>query len=237
MAFLGLRPGRASLAKDRIEDDDLGCKLNPFEVLMTGDIEVLNRAIEQDPELASARDQNGISLLMMALYRREDEFAESLAGRLPALDVFEAAAMGRVDLLESLLPVDRAPEPFAGDGFTPLHLAAYFRRLEVARWLLEKGADPNCAAENPSHVRPLHSAVAANADAMVDLLLSFRADPDVRQAGGWTPLQAACHRGASAIARRLLAAGADPSLRADDGRDARALLPRDSDPAAFGLGP
>ena len=47
-----------------------------------------------------------------------------------------------------------------GDGFTPLHLAAFFGGADAVRAILATGADPDADAENTFKVRPIHSAVA-----------------------------------------------------------------------------
>ena len=47
-----------------------------------------------------------------------------------------------------------------GDGFTPLHLAAFFGGADAVRAILARGADPDADADNPPGVRPIHSAAA-----------------------------------------------------------------------------
>ncbi|MEZ5139080.1 MAG: ankyrin repeat domain-containing protein [Acidimicrobiales bacterium] len=79
------------------------------------------------------------------------------AGR-PA-DALDAAALGDVDRLRTLL--DEAPDAAtaeAADGFTALHLAAWFGRPRCAELLLARGADPERVAGNGTELRPLHSA-------------------------------------------------------------------------------
>ena len=55
-----------------------------------------------------------------------------------------------------------ARPPTRPDGFTPLHLAAFFGRLEAAALLVDRGADLEAPSRNPRFpsVRPLHSAIA-----------------------------------------------------------------------------
>ena len=50
-----------------------------------------------------------------------------------------------------------------------------------------------------------------------------------RQQGGYTPLHGAAHNGDAAIVQMLLAAGADPSLTNDEGKDARAFAAESGD--------
>jgi ankyrin repeat protein len=47
-------------------------------------------------------------------------------------------------------------------------------------------------------------------------LLDRGADANARQNGGWVPLHAAAQQGDLECARALIAAGADPSVRADN---------------------
>ena len=129
----------------------------------------------------------------------------------------EAAALGRLDGLD--------PHARGADGFTALHLAAFFGGADAVKALLAAGADPDADAENPLRVRPLHSAVAARDREAVRALLQAGADPNVRQQGGYTPLHGAAHNGDEALVALLIEHGADPELRTDDGQTARELSP------------
>ena len=139
--------------------------------------------------------------------------------------IHAAATAGDVARLAALLDggARDASEPGA-DGWTPLHLAAHYGRLDAARLLLERGARVRAVSTNAIANTPLHAGLAGAADAaLVDLLLAHGADPSARGGGGWTPLHLAASRGAADLVRRLLAAGADGSARSDDGRDAAAI--------------
>ncbi len=161
------------------------------------------------------------SELLTALYTQRVDEAAALASRLPRLDVFEAAAMGDDARLRELLNADPAyARSWSDDGFTPLHLAAFFAHPECVRTLIEAGADADACSQNAMSVHPLHSAVASRSLRCVELLLAAGSDPNARQAGGYTPLHEAVHNGDPAIEAAFLAAGADTSLRSDDGRDA-----------------
>ncbi len=163
-----------------------------------------------------------MSDVMQALYSgRRDEAARLAAGR--TLAWHEAAAMGDLDQVRGLLAEGARVDERAADGFTALHLAAFFGHEDVAGVLLKNGADANAVADNPSKVRPLHSAVAAAAEAIAAALLDAGAEADAAQHGGWTALMSAAKHGHAGLVRRLVAAGADPDTEADDGQTARTL--------------
>lgn len=159
------------------------------------------------------------SELLQALYQRQNERAIQLRALKPSLDIFEAVSVGDLERTRLLVAGDRLlAEATADDGFHPLHLAAYFGRSEVVRFLLDAGANPNLVASNSSLVRPLHSAISARHLAIARQLLEAGADPNARQQGGWTALHSAAHQGNAEAVRLLLEHGGDPRLAADDGR-------------------
>ncbi len=190
-----------------------------IEAAQAGDAAGVERLIGASPDLASARDAEGISAILRARYHGHAWIAERLADAVAELDVFEAAALGRPTRVEEVVSADPSVVAAeAADGFTALHLAAFFGQLEVAAVLLEHGAAVDTRAGNPSHVQPLHSAAAGGHAAIAALLLERGADPDARQEGGFVPLHSAAARGDQVTARLLLERGADREARTDDGR-------------------
>jgi uncharacterized protein len=185
-----------------------------LNAVKAGDVEALRALLDADPALASAL-QDGVSALLVACYHRQDAARDALLDAGAHVGPLEAAALGRLDGLD--------PHARGADGFTALHLAAFFGGAGAVEALLAAGADPDADDENPLRVRPLHSAVAARDREAVRALLQAGAHPDVRQQGGYTPLHGAAHAGDAELVRLLLAHGADPALTTDDGRDARAL--------------
>ncbi len=190
-----------------------------IEAAEAGDAAGVERLIGESPELASARGPDGVSAILRARYHGHAWIAERLADAVAELDVFEAAALGRARRVEEAVSADaEIVRAEAADGFTPLHLAAFFGQLEVAAVLLERGAPVDAEAGNPSHVQPLHSAAAGGHAAIAALLLERGADPDARQQGGFVPLHSAAARGDAVTARLLLDHGADRDARTEDGR-------------------
>jgi len=203
-----------------------------FDAIAAGDLDAVRRLVDANPEWAAARDARGVSAALQARYRGRTDIADVLVAASHALDVFDAAAAGRTDEVARLLDADpRLVAAHSGDGFTALHFAAFFDRPEVARRLLERGADPDAVAANPMRVRPLHSATAVRATAIVRLLLEHGADVNATQHGEWTPLMAAAANGDLDSVQALLARGANAALRNAEGRTA-AELARDRGQAA-----
>jgi uncharacterized protein len=184
-------------------------------------------ALAADPALAEARDRDGVSATMHALYHGRPDVAETIAAALPELDVFEAAALGRLGRLGELLAAQPTlASARSADGFTALHFPAFFGIGDAAaasRLLIGAGADVNARSENSLSVLPIHSAVAANHDDVVAVLVDAGADVNARQSGGWTPLHGAAQNGSLASVERLLAADADQAARNDDGMSALEL--------------
>jgi len=191
-----------------------------WQAVAAGDDEAVREAVDARPEVAAERNEEGLSLVLWALYNGRRELVEPILDANPPLDVFDAAAVGRTRGLEELL--DAEPElarSWSPDGFTALHLASFFGEEEAARILLERGAEVGLVARNADiHVTPLHSAAAGGHSSIVKLLLEHGADPNAAQDGGFTPLHSAAQNDDRESVDALLAAGADRTLRSDEGK-------------------
>lgn len=173
--------------------------------------------------MTEQEDTNAVSPILEALYEGRTDDADALLAEEPALDVFEAAGVGRTERLRELL--DGEPGlagAWSPDGFQPLHLAAFFGHADAAELLLERGADPAIVSRHQFvKVTPLHSAVAAEGAEdlrTVEVLLERGAPVAARAEGGGTPLHSAAYNGNAAIVSVLLTHGADPDARGDDGK-------------------
>ena len=186
-----------------------------------GDTDRVATIVAGDPSASTARDEHGVSALLLARYRSDHAMVDALREHVRDLDVFEAAAFGDVDRLTRL----RADDPAvvharSGDGFTPLHLAAFFGQTEAVRFLLERGAEVDASGAGWMTGTALHSAASGRHADVIALLLGAGADPNARQSGGWTPLHAATANDDETSVRLLLEAGADPAATNDDGQPA-----------------
>jgi len=191
------------------------------QAIEAGDVVRVRTLIAAEPDAAAARDANGVSAVMKAVYYRRTELIDPLRNAAPALDVFEAAALGNEERLRELIAADPAcVRAWSGDGGTALHFAAFFRQPGCARLLLERGAEVSVHARGFGRVAPLHSAAASRSREIVQMLLERGAPVDDVQEGGWTALMSAAHSGDRELAELLLAHGADPRKKAEDGSDA-----------------
>ncbi len=186
-----------------------------IEAVKKGDRATVDRMLDADPTLASARDDGGTSAVLLAHYYGKTGVAAALLSRAPSLDVFEAATAGDATRVAALVDADRSlADAVAHDGYTPLGLAAFFKRRDVVQALLDRGAKPSVPSRDQGFT-PLHSAVATDAAGserdIVRLLLEAGADPNRKSREGGTPLHTAAFTGDLEIAELLLAHGADPS--------------------------
>jgi ankyrin repeat protein len=135
----------------------------------------------------------------------------------PSLAIFAASIQGETAKVEELLAANRSLiGALSTDGWTPLHLAAFFGQEPTARLLLNKGAVVNARSTNPMQNTPLHAAAAGKHAALVKLLIEHGADVNARQHGGWVPIHAAAQNGDVESAVHLVVAGADVEVRADN---------------------
>ena len=198
-----------------------------YELLQAGDADGLRRILQQDPAQSEVRDSAGVSLLMHSLYRGRRDLAELIASKKEALDIFEAAALGRLDRLKQCLPnAASAINSRSKDGFTALHFACFFGQPDAARLLIENRAAVDAVAANPTQVMPLHSAASSRNLEAARLLLERGAPVNARQQAGWVPIHAAAQNGDRPMVELLLKHHADPKL-ANDGGKTSAMVARE----------
>ncbi|MGO9515590.1 MAG: ankyrin repeat domain-containing protein [Candidatus Korobacteraceae bacterium] len=187
-----------------------------FSAISAGDSGKIKALITQHPDAARARNPAGVSALMQARYENKMDIVELLRNAEGELDVFEAAALGDVARLRTLVASDHTlVKAQSSDGFTPLHLACFFGQPEAVELLVQQGADPN--AVSPGRIAIIHSAAASRSAAMVKLVLQAGANPNLQQQGGYTALHEAAMHNSVERAQALLEAGADTAIRSDDG--------------------
>ncbi|CAI8053948.1 Kinase D-interacting substrate of 220 kDa [Geodia barretti] len=103
---------------------------------------------------------------------------------------------------------------------TPLMEASRGGNFEIARLLLDNGANPNLA--NSENWTPLMAAANNGHLGTADTLLGRKADPDKQDDSGWSALMAAVFKRYNGVALRILTAGAKPHIQ--DKNKTNALL-------------
>jgi uncharacterized protein len=192
-----------------------------FAAIRAADASTVQELLDAEPNLLAARDAQGLSPLMVALYHNASAIADWLLGRLPqdSLTIHEAAATGNVARLEQLLAQDpQAVNAWSPDGFQPLGLAAFFGRTGASELLLQRGGDVNTPARHPFGVTALHAALASPNPEFARALIAAGADVNATQSGGETPLHEAAFNGYLDLARLLLEHGANPAATDSKGR-------------------
>lgn len=194
------------------------------EAIRAGKIDDVRLELVYQPQLAAQRTDDGLSLVLLALYHGHAAIAELLAVLKRDLDVFEAAALDALPRLQHLLEQDPSlARARSSDGFTPLHLAAYYGHAEAVRLLLAHHAEVNAVSNNALAVQPLHSALAGNNPCCVRLLVEAGADVRAAQPGGQLPVHQAAAQGNLDALQLLVQHGAELAVADEQGRPPRDL--------------
>ena len=192
-----------------------------FEAIKAGQADEVNRLIGENPALLRTRDASGASPLLIAVYHQKADIAKALADAQGSIDMFEAAALGRVDRIQQLLREDPSlASAYAPDGFPPVGLAAFFGHLDAVKTLIAAGADIHAPAKNALKVQAIHAAVASKNLDIVRAVLEAGADPNAAQQQGFRPMHESGSSGSRELAELLMKYGGDPTLKNDEGKSA-----------------
>lgn len=166
-----------------------------FRAVVRDDPDAIRAWVAQgfDP---NARDPNGQPAVMRALLAESFSAALGLA-QSPGFD----------------------PNARNAQGETPLMMAALKNQPGLCRLLIERGA----AVDHASGWTPLHYAVSGNSLDVTRMLLAAGARLDARAPNRRTPLMLAALHASEEVIGTLLATGADPNLRDQNGATAADL--------------
>ncbi len=184
-----------------------------LEAIRNGDRSRVASLLDGDSSLVDG------AAVLQAIYNGRADLVPLFLDRGHRLSFHEAAAYGDAVRMSDLL--DRDPElldSFGDDGFNAVGLAIFFRHPEIARMLIERGADVAAPARNPMKVAPVHAAATQGDREMMQLLLDHGADPNAVQQMDYVPLHSSAGRGDVETARLLMARGADPKRKSSDGK-------------------
>lgn len=191
-----------------------------FDALAEGRLDDVKAGLAVEPARAAARHASGASLLAWAYYVGKPEAVALIRPHVTALDPYDAIILDDIEAVRGHLASGWDGNALSADGFTPLGLAAFFRRPAIFDLLLPVTRDVNEKAQNRQQVAAIHAAAAARSSPMVEKLLRAGADPNLVQADEFTPIHAAAQHGDALMSGVLLLFGADPGRRNAKGQDA-----------------
>jgi ankyrin repeat protein len=199
-----------------------------FQAIRSGDEGTVASMLAADPSLLETKNEHGADAFTFAKYARQERIAstllEEMSRRGLELDIFRASIAGDEKRIAQLVSAERTlASSYSPDGWTPLHLAAFFGNARVAKLVLEHGADVHARSRNGMDNQPIHAAAAGRKADVIAVLLEYGADVNARQHGGWTPLHAASQNGDGNLVRLLMTHGADPGARAANNQSAMDL--------------
>lgn len=198
-----------------------------------GDLETVRRLIADDPELITALDRFRRTPLHWACRGVHFPVVEYLlemgadvnAGDMNGIQpLHSAASRGHAASVALLIDNGAAVDGRSDlDGGTPLHYAAENGHEDVVDLLLARGAP--IAARDISERTALHVAAWKGRGEVLDrlcdgMLAAGRANLDLQDFDGCTPLQLACTGGQTDAVRTLVARGADLDVRNAVGKSA-----------------
>lgn len=198
-----------------IPDDVIG-------MVNTGNVEGLKRRLARDPESVHTKVYpQAVSTPSARRDYRARTGQDPWQGRYLIHQAVEFS--GNLEVLD-VLAAAGADLKVRREGKTLLHLAAEAGNLDVARWLIDHGADLNAGIECDGcpelGYTPLHSGLAFRGDEMTELLLSRGAPLEVAGADGRTAMLTAAARGSTGGALVLARHGADMTRTDDAGKTA-----------------
>ena len=190
-----------------------------IDAIKAGDAAKVSDLLDQDPSLVRT-PENNITPILLAVYHGKADIARLLAERAgDDITIGEACAIGDSERVKAMLARDPSLlNSRTADGYPIAGLPIFFRHPELARWLLEQGADVNAVAENAQRVAFVHAAAAACDHETMRMLLERGADANAKQQLDYTPMHTAASRGDKEMAKLLLAHGADPNAKGSDGQ-------------------
>jgi len=212
--------------------------MTPLQVAARGGkVDAVRFLLDRGANLEAKDGHTNRTALMFAALRRRKEVVDLLVSCGAKVDIHTAAAIGDLDRVKAFLDAEPALVGARGaEGATPLHYAS---TPEMARLLLDRGADPGARDEHRHRTtlfwamwRPGVGKVIAEKMGVDDIFTAcvfgetarvaelMKADPKVAatRSGpdhpigqGFIPIVMAASRGKAEVVKALLAGGADPN--------------------------
>lgn len=232
-AVYGLEPEMVSLLVER--GADVNKKTNPgLSALMLAarskQLDIASILVEHGADVG-ATDANEITPLMYAALSGSPEIVRLLlegGAEVDALSttgtaLMAAADQGHEDVVKILLERGANVDLRGVNGWTALRSAVNKRRKEIARTLIDKGADVNAVLTGePGRNNPtlLHLAIYWIKSDIAPMLIEAGADVNAKNETGLTPLMRAAWSEQADIVKLLIEKGADVSAKGEKNRTA-----------------
>lgn len=186
--------------KERLEEISEGKdrKLSHFAAI-SGHIEVLEWILNNGGGPFDL-DNDGNSIASLAVYNEHMHMLQYILSNYPSLLTQHnkksmsllhiAAESCNYPIVEYLLSLNLDINEISENG-TPLELAVMWKKVDMAKHLLEKGADPN-GSRGKFFPPPIVMAASMNNKEAVELLINSAADLEITAEDGVTALEVAC---------------------------------------------
>jgi len=130
--------------------------------------------------------------------------------------IVEAARNGNFETVQAILARDSSQLGATDDdGYTPLHWACMRAHWDIARYLIERGADVNAVGGDGG--TPVNWAAHHDNVGIIQLMVEKGARLNVQNQWGMTELHTAIWRGCIGVVEFLLDHGADPMIKTKEG--------------------
>jgi ankyrin repeat protein len=209
----------------------------------SGSADAVKMLIDHGADVNAAESRKGQTALMWAAAEGHSDVVQALIGHGAGVNAASktgftalvfAAMKDDAKSVRSLVAAGASPDFALPDGTKALLVATAYKATAAAAALVDLGADPNVADRQGN--TPLHAAAQLGSVELVKKLLAKGADANAKTAqsnfggrgagggGGFrpaagqqTPLLVAAKAGQVEAMRALVAGGADPAIKAQDG--------------------
>lgn len=192
-----------------------------FALAEADDVAALSKALD-GVDVARLHNEGGESLYRFCLFHNHPKCAALLKAH-GGFALQDAALVGDATRIAVLLKdASWAVDTLSPDGWTALHLAAFFGNDAAVDALLDHGANARIMGRAFEQNLAVHAACAGGriGKAAFARLVAATGDPDAPQKQGYTALMIAAGNGFVAAVDVLLEAGANRALKQGDGKTA-----------------